>query len=141
MQLAKVLIVDDNKDLSHALEVRLRASDYDILLADNGVSATAIALAQKPLAILLDLHLPKEDGLALLKRFQGSEELSAVPIIIVSADCSPLTQQRVFAAGAHSFLEKPVDHRLLLSTLRDIYLRSQNRNRLKAAALPAQARD
>lgn len=134
MELAKVLIVDDNQDLARALELRLRASNYQILLAQNGSSAVALALAERPFAILLDLHLKQEDGFAVLREFRSFSGLSVVPVLIVSADCSALTQQRVLDAGAHCFLEKPVNHRLLLQILRDIQVRSQNQDCLKAKA-------
>jgi two-component system response regulator MprA len=126
MPLAKVLIVDDNQDLAHALELRLRANDYQILLAPDGSSAFALALAEKPLAVLLDLHLAREDGFAVMQELHTSPALSSLPIIIVSADCSAVTQQRVLDAGAYAFLEKPVNHRLLLSILRILHLPSQD---------------
>jgi DNA-binding response OmpR family regulator len=124
VNLAKVLIVDDNLDLAQALELRLRANDYHALLAHDRASAIALALDQEPVAILLDLHLANEDGFAVMQEFQSSSELASVPIIVVSADCSSLTQHKVLDAGAHGFLEKPVNHRLLLHMLRDIQMRS-----------------
>jgi DNA-binding response OmpR family regulator len=134
MELAKVLIVDDNKDLALALELRLRANNYHIMLAHDGISAFTLALAQKPIAMILDLYLPNEDGFAVMERFRCSLELSSVPVIIASADSSMPTQQRVLLAGARAFLEKPVDHRLLLSMLSDIRLGSQNQNLLNATS-------
>ena len=126
MSLAKVLIVDDNQDLAHALELRLRANDYQVLLASNGTSALALAIAERPFAVLLDLHLPKEDGFAVMQELHCFPTLSSVPVIIVSADCSAVTQQRVLDTGAHAFLEKPVNHRLLLSILHSLHLHSQD---------------
>jgi DNA-binding response OmpR family regulator len=132
MELAKVLIVDDNEDLARALELRLRANDYQVILATDGASAVTQALTEKPFAILLDLNLPDADGLTVIQRLHSSPELASVPVIIVSADCSAATQHEVLHAGAHSFLEKPVNHRLLLHTLRDIQLRSKSPDRLRA---------
>jgi DNA-binding response OmpR family regulator len=126
MPLATILIVDDNRDLAHALELRLRANDYRTLLATDGSSAVTLALSEKPFAVLLDLNLPKEDGFAVMEEFHRSPALSSVPVIIVSADCLAVTQRRVLDAGAHAFLEKPVNHRLLLAILRDLPLQSQD---------------
>ncbi len=134
MDPVKVLIVDDNADLAHALELRLRANDYQPVIAVDRASAIAIALVHKPIAILLDLHLGNEDGLSLIGEFQSSPNLSSVPVIVVSADCSPVTQHKVLDAGAHTFLDKPVNHRLLLHILRDIEMRSKDQGRLKPLA-------
>ena len=125
MELEKILIVDDNEDLTHALEIRLRANGYQVLVARDGASAVSQAAAQKPFAVILDLHLQKEDGLALMQEIHQHSELSSVPVIVVSADCSPITQHKSLDAGAHAFLEKPVNHRLLLHTLHDIQMRSR----------------
>jgi DNA-binding response OmpR family regulator len=120
MQPRKVLIVDDNKDLAHAMEVRLRANGYDVLLSEDGNAAIALALNEKPSAILLDLYLRDEDGFAVMARFHLYPELSRLPVIIVSADTSRLTRELVLAAGATCFFEKPVDHLLLLATLSEL---------------------
>lgn len=132
---AKVLLVDDNRDLVLALELRLRANDYQILVAPDGRSAIFLAQAQKPLAVVLDLHLPNEDGFEVMRQLHSSPDISDVPVIIVSADCSLPTQHRALEAGAHAFLEKPVNHRQLLHTLRDIQMRSKDRN-VPSAKLP-----
>lgn len=132
----KVLIVDDNVDLALALTLRLRANDYEAELAQDAVSAIALALAHRPIAILLDLHLAKEDGLAIMRQLQSYPDLCSVPVIVVSADCSIVTKHKVLEAGAHSFLDKPVNHRLLLQLLRDIQMRSTHPEQLKATAHP-----
>jgi DNA-binding response OmpR family regulator len=129
MEMGKVLIVDDNQDLAHALEVRLHANGYQVFLAKDGTSAVSLALAHDPLAVLLDLHLPKEDGLAVMQELHSLPGLSSLPVIVVSADCSPVTRDKLLDAGAHSFLEKPVNHRALLHTLNDMRVRSQNWDR------------
>lgn len=136
MKPIKVLIVDDNLDLVLALTLRLRANDYEAELAQDGASAIALALAHRPIAILLDLHLAKEDGLAIMRQIQSCPDLCSVPIIIVSADCSIVTKHKVLEAGAHSFLDKPVNHRLLLQLLRDIQMRSTHAEHLEVTASP-----
>jgi DNA-binding response OmpR family regulator len=111
--------------LAHALELRLRANGYEVLLADDRSSAITLALAQNPIAVILDLRLENQDGLAVMQELRISPGLSLVPVIIVSADCSLATQHKVLDAGAYTFLEKPVNHRLLLDVLRDIQARSR----------------
>lgn len=125
MHVGDVLIVDDNKDLARALELRLRANDYQTVVAHDGSSALSLALTHKPFAIILDLCLPREDGFAVLATFRRTPELTDASVIIVSADYSPVTQQRGIDAGAYAFLEKPVNHHLLVSILQRLWLATQ----------------
>jgi two-component system KDP operon response regulator KdpE len=126
MQSGKILIVDDNKELAFALEIRLRANHYQTLLAENGASAISLALMERPFAIILDLSLPDGDGFAVLKKLRGLPELSSVPVIIVTADHSPANKKQALDGGARAFLEKPFDYRSLLVVLREIELAAQD---------------
>jgi DNA-binding response OmpR family regulator len=128
------MIVDDNKDLAYGLEVRLRAHGYQVLLAENGNSAIAMALSEILSAIILDLNLPEEDGFVILGKLRGLPAVASVPIIIMTGDHSADTKRRVLGAGVAGLLEKPIDHHLLLSILRGIQQRSLDSNRSNAAA-------
>lgn len=132
MDRPKVLIVEDNRDLAHAMELRLQASGYEPLVAGDGPTALRLALAERPFAVILDLSLPNSDGVEVLKRLHSSAELSALPVVVVTADHSATTKKRVLEAGANSFLEKPFDHSFLLATLRAIESNSTHRDGAEA---------
>ncbi len=134
-QETKILVVDDNEDLSLAMELRLRASHYHTLLARDGATAISLALAERPAAIILDLSLANEDGSALLKEFKKSPELSCIPVIIVTADRSPRKKRQVLDAGAKAYFEKPIDHQSLLATL--LQIKSEQQNTLLFTSEPA----
>jgi two-component system KDP operon response regulator KdpE len=125
--LGKILIVDDNRDLALALEIRLHANGYSTLLAEDGPAAMRLALREKPYAITLDLSLPGESGLIVLEKLRRTPEISSIPVIIVTGDCSALTKSRVLDAGAMAILSKPVSHQQLLAKLGEIAV-SQNRD-------------
>jgi CheY-like chemotaxis protein len=69
---AKIMVVDDDPDLRHALSIRLRANQFDIVKVCDGYSAIALAQKERPNLIILDLGLPAGDGFVVLKNLQKS---------------------------------------------------------------------
>ena len=70
MNLGKILIVEDEKSLSDALLKKFTREDFEVLVENNGEDGLATALREKPDVILLDLNIPKLDGMALLKNLR-----------------------------------------------------------------------
>jgi DNA-binding response OmpR family regulator len=83
MSSKKILIVDDDKHLVLALGKRLKANGYSVLSAEDGISAIAMTLKEKPDLVVLDLGLPAGDGFSVLERMKEMAE--ATPTIVLSA--------------------------------------------------------
>lgn len=113
----RVLIVDDDRDLLRALTVRLKASGYDVAFAVDGISAISVAQESKPDVVILDIGLPGGDGFLVLERFRAIAQLSAVPIVVLTAIDPSINKERALHAGAVAFLQKPAENKLLLATL------------------------
>jgi DNA-binding response OmpR family regulator len=116
----RILIVDDEPDVSKLLSLALRKSHYDVLVAENGQSALDHAAAFRPDLILLDLKLPDFDGYMLFDRFKKDPATAAVPVVFITAftvygneDVSEKTK-RMGAAGC---FYKPFEFRDLKTTL------------------------
>ncbi len=124
MEQKKILIVDDDPELRLALSIRLRANNYAIATAVDGVSAIAEARRSRPDAILLDLGLPAGDGFTVLERLQALKPLSTIPVIVLSGRNRNVNQGRALQAGAEIFLQKPVKNCDLLSALAHAVSRS-----------------
>jgi DNA-binding response OmpR family regulator len=107
MERAKILIVDDDPNLRHALRTRLRANHYDTVQASDGYSAIAMAQKEQPGLIILDLGLPAGDGFVVLKRLQESDILSSIPVIVLTARDAKFNEQKTLQAGATAFFQKP----------------------------------
>jgi len=122
MKQKKILIVDDDPEMRLALSVRLRANSYDVCVAVDGVSAIAEARKQMPDLILLDLGLPAGDGFTVLERLQAMEALVHIPVLVVSGRNRLANQERVLAANAQGFLQKPVKNSQLLEAIARILL-------------------
>src|ERR1700735_3601967 len=114
----KILIVDDDPDLRHGMQVRLKANHYDTFFAVDGLSSMVEARKHEPDLIILDLGLPAGDGFVVMERFKNIPSLAEVPIIVVSARDVRANQERAIKAGVKAFLQKPVDNAELLAVIR-----------------------
>jgi DNA-binding response OmpR family regulator len=120
MEKRKILIVDDNEDLSKGLRIILRAHDYATAVAADGVSAISQAKNEKPDLILLDLGLPAGDGFKVMERLSNIESLASTPIIVLSAKDVATNKERALKAGARIFLQKPADNAELLGSIKKL---------------------
>ena len=118
MKKPKILIVDDDPDLRKALRLRLRANNFDTVHAGDGYSAIAVTQKEHPDLIILDLGPPAGDGFVVLERLQDSDELSHIPVIVLTARDTEANQQRALKLGAVALFNKPADNNELLQTIR-----------------------
>jgi len=110
----KILIVDDDADTLLGYNVLLKAHHYDTVRAGDGVSAIREALEHKPDLVILDLGMPAGDGFVVLEWFRGNKQLSAIPVIVVSARDLHGNMELALKAGAKAYVQKPWnDHELL----------------------------
>ncbi|MBB5059979.1 DNA-binding response OmpR family regulator [Granulicella aggregans] len=116
----KILVVDDDPEMRLALSVRLRANNYDVCVAVDGVSAIAEARKHMPNLILLDLGLPAGDGFTVLERLHSMEAVAHIPVIVVSGRNRLANQERVLLAQAKAFLQKPVKNSQLLAAIEKV---------------------
>ena len=110
----KILIVDDDPEMRLALHIRLKANNYDVAVAVDGVSGIAETRKHMPDLILLDLGLPAGDGFTVLERLQINDALAHIPVIVVSGRDRAANKDRALKAGAKIFLQKPVKNAELL---------------------------
>ena len=129
MQKHKILIVDDDPDLRKALRLRLRANDYDTIHAADGYSAVAMAQKEQPNLIILDRGLPAGDGFVVLERLQSIDNLSDIPVIVLTARDPQGNEQRTLKSGATAFFQKPVDNNELLEVIRASMVNAESTHR------------
>ncbi len=115
-----ILIVEDDKDVSRGLGIRLKASGYKICIAEDVYMALGLAQQEKPDLVLLDLGLPGGDGFTFMERLKSRAALAAIPIVILTARDPVSTQDRAMTAGASYFFQKPFDNAELLSAIRRV---------------------
>ena len=105
----KILYVEDNEDNIYVLKNRLARIGHTVLIAGDGEQGIAMALAEKPDLILMDLSLPVLDGWEATRRLKASPETSAIPVIALSAHAMAGDREKALEAGCDDFDTKPVD--------------------------------
>ena len=115
-----ILIVDDDPDVRLGLHVRLKASNYNVIFAADGMASIAEARKHMPDLIILDLGLPAGDGFSVMERLKANDSLSLIPVIVVSARDREANMDRALKAGAKAFLQKPVANAELLAVIRKV---------------------
>lgn len=102
-----ILIVDDEAHMRRVTELSLRQEGYRLLSAANGVLAVAVATAEQPDLIVMDLMMPELDGLGALRQLKANEATSHIPVILLTARGQVLLHQEAEKSGAALFLTKP----------------------------------
>ena len=112
----KILIVDDEKPIVEILTYNLQKEGYETIEAYDGEQAITLALTKKPDLILLDIMLPKVDGLTVCKRIRHT--LSNVPILILSAKDEEIDKILGLELGADDYITKPFSVRELMARVK-----------------------
>jgi signal transduction histidine kinase len=108
--MSTVLAVDDNLDNLYVLERLLRAEGHVVRAASDGPTALAMAAAETPDLIVVDLMMPGMDGFAVLEKLKADPALTHIPVIMLTAsDHDPALIARALSMGANDYTYKPVD--------------------------------
>lgn len=113
----RVLVVEDAPDTRDLLRLLFEAEGYEVLTAEDGLSAVQMALRELPDAIVMDMSLPGLDGYNAAKLLRREPALAGVPLIACTAFNRWEWRGKAIAAGFDAFLTKPLDVRLLSETL------------------------
>jgi DNA-binding response OmpR family regulator len=108
----KLLIVDDEEAMRRLLRINL-ADRYTIIDTGNPEQALAMAMQEKPNAILLDLRMPNYSGFELCRTLKSLTSTQLIPLIIVSGEAGATTKSFCKELGAVAYFEKPVDFEAL----------------------------
>lgn len=117
----KLLIADDDPQMVRALRITLAAHGYEVVVASDGAAAVAAAAQTHPDLIMLDLGMPRLDGIEVIQALRG---WTNVPIIVVSGRTGSADKVEALDAGADDFVTKPFQVDELLARLRALSRRS-----------------
>lgn len=118
----RILIVEDYEDARLCMKLILEIFGYEVIEAANGLEAVEATRQQFPHIILMDISMPVMDGLTATKTIRTFQQMTAVPIIAVTAHGTQLYQEAI-AAGCDDLIGKPVDFDSL-ELLLDQYLKA-----------------
>ena len=116
----QILIVDDNPENLDILQARLASQGYEILTARDGEEALAAAREKRPDLILLDIMMPRLDGIEVCRRLKADRSLPFMPIIMVTARADSKDIVRGLEVGGDEYLTKPVDQAALVARIKSM---------------------
>lgn len=116
----RILVADDDPGMRLALAIRLRANNYEVTCAGDGLSVVDEARRHTPDLILLDLGMPGGDGFTVMNMLQSEEPEASIPVIVLSGRNRATHQGLALDAGASIFLQKPADTEQLLSAIAQV---------------------
>ena len=117
----KILIVDDQIEVRELVEVTFRIGEYEILKAKNGEEALAIAKAEKPDLILMDIMMPGGiDGLEVTRRLKDDPSSKECKIIMLTAKGQETDKEKGFKAGADDYFTKPFSPLELMQKVEEV---------------------
>jgi len=113
-----ILVVDDVPDNVDILQMRLEAQGYEVVTAGDGLEALEKVCALLPDLVLLDVMMPKLDGIETVKRLKADTSLPFIPVILVTAKADASDVVAGLESGGDDYLTKPVDHAALSARVR-----------------------
>jgi len=128
---ARVLIVDDDREIRSLLAEYLAANGYETQAVADGKAMWSALQSASPELVILDLTLPGEDGLSLCRTLRAK---SSIPVIMLTARGTPLDRIVGLEMGADDYLPKPFEPRELLARIRSVLRRTQSNEDLSSSA-------
>ena len=133
----RILFVDDDPILREFAVVNLATEHASVETAPDGAEALSAIAAHAPDMVLLDLEMPTMDGFEVLKALRASPTHRDLPVIVVTGREDVDAVDRAFAAGATSFVVKPLNWRLLSHQLRYVHRTAMNERQMAASRAEA----
>jgi CheY-like chemotaxis protein len=133
--LAAVIVADDDAVIRGLLRSKLEAIDHAVFLASNGLEAVELASRMQPKLILLDLKMPRLDGLRTCQQIRQMPHNARTPIVILTSIIGPDAQAAARRVGATAFISKPFRSAQLMQALSHFLIISDaTRNEINHAA-------
>ena len=124
----KILVVDDDPDIVEILKYNLLSKGYNVRSAPNGLQALAIAKEFIPDLIILDIMIPKMDGVETCRQIRAIPELADKLVIFLTARLEEYSEIAAFEMGADDYITKPIKPRALISRINALLRRNSKKN-------------
>lgn len=121
----KILIVDDEINIRELMKFNLEKEQYEVLEAEDGAQALTCIERENPDLVLLDLMLPKLDGIEVCKRVKSNPKTAGIPIIMLTARADEIDKIIGLEMGADDYITKPFSPREVVARVRAVLRRQQ----------------
>ncbi len=125
----KILVVDDESDILELLKYNLEKEGYDVKTALDGFKAVDIAKTFHPDLILLDIMMPKQDGVETCRQLREIPEIQNAFIIFLTARSEEYSEIAAFDMGADDYITKPIKPRALMSRISAMFRRESKKKK------------
>lgn len=123
LPIPKILLVDDDPDIIELLEYNLKKEGYETASANDGVQAVEVAKTFKPDLILLDVMMPRQDGIETARQLRQLSDFKDTYILFLTARSEEYTEVAAFDVGADDYIVKPIKPRALTSRIKAVLRR------------------
>lgn len=120
----KILIVDDEPDIIELIEYNLKKEGYQVFTASNGLEAIQVAKKTLPDLIILDIMMPKLDGIEACRQLRAMPEFKSTFMVFLTARSEEYSEISGFNVGADDYIAKPIKPRALISRINAILRRT-----------------
>lgn len=127
-QKTKILVVDDDPDIVELLTYNLEKEGYVVVSATDGVKAIKVAVEFMPEVILLDIMMPRQDGVETCRKIREIPELQDAFILFLTARSEEYSEVAAFEVGADDYINKPIKPRALISRISALLRRESKKD-------------
>ncbi len=125
----KILVVDDEEDILELLKYNLSKEGYEVKISSDGIKGVETAKSFIPDLILLDIMMPKQDGVETCRQIREIPELSNCFVIFLTARSEEYSEVAAFDMGADDYITKPIKPRALVSRINALFRRESKKNK------------
>ncbi len=118
--MSRVLVADDDPDIVGLVRLRLEMAGHEVVSAGDGEAAWSLVLEAVPDLAVLDVAMPRLDGLALTRRLRDHPPTCALPVLVLTAAVQPTDVAAALAAGATAYVRKPFSPRELAGRVAEL---------------------
>jgi CheY-like chemotaxis protein len=116
----KILIADDDSEMLEILSTMLEEEGYVVVRAENGQEAVDLARKELPALVMLDIHMPKMDGLIACREIKSDKVTKGVPVVMLTVEGSINEIQQAISYGAKTYITKPSSKAEILKVVKSI---------------------
>jgi two-component system alkaline phosphatase synthesis response regulator PhoP len=127
-QMQKVLVVDDEESILELLKYNLEKDGYDVKIASDGLKAVEIAKKFTPDLVLLDIMMPKMDGVETCRLIREIPEMQQAFVVFLTARAEEYSEVAAFDVGADDYITKPIKPRALMSRISALFRRDSKKS-------------
>ena len=116
----KILVVDDEPDIVKVVQLRLKASGYDVITANDGEEGLKKVKEERPDLVVLDVMMPKLDGYKVCRLLKFDSRYRAIPILMLTARSQPEDIKLAGECGADGYHTKPLEPKAFLDKIKEL---------------------